>query len=156
MKKLDVLKEVTGRIRWFSQFKGYGFVAIENISEDAFLHFSIIEQSKINRLNNDDIILCDIAESSKGYQVTYIQKLIKSTKYEETANIKTEKVTGVMKWFNSYKGFGFARLNSEEDVFIHGSLLKKYRLRTIEHGTEIKMVIQRTKFGYEATDLVVD
>ncbi|MDR1982764.1 MAG: cold shock domain-containing protein [Holosporaceae bacterium] len=63
--------------------------------------------------------------------------------------------TAVMKWFNPSKGFGFAQLSSGEDVFIHSSLLKKYKLTTIEPGQTIKLVAHYTNFGYEATDIII-
>ncbi|MDR1333683.1 MAG: cold shock domain-containing protein [Holosporaceae bacterium] len=60
-----------------------------------------------------------------------------------------------MKWFNPSKGFGFALLDSGDDVFIHSTLLKKHRLENIEPGSSIKLVVHRTNFGYEATDLIM-
>ncbi|MDR2645858.1 MAG: cold shock domain-containing protein [Holosporaceae bacterium] len=59
-----------------------------------------------------------------------------------------------MKWFNPSKGFGFAQLNSGEDVFIHSSLLKKHRLTEIEQGCPIKLIVHYTNFGYEAIDII--
>ncbi|MDR0968507.1 MAG: cold shock domain-containing protein [Holosporaceae bacterium] len=60
-----------------------------------------------------------------------------------------------MRWFNPLKGFGFAQLSSGEDVFIHSSLLRKYKLTSIESGQKIKLEIHRTSLGYEAIDIVV-
>ncbi|MDR2766408.1 MAG: cold shock domain-containing protein [Holosporaceae bacterium] len=60
-----------------------------------------------------------------------------------------------MKWFNPSKGFGFARLNSGEDVFIHANLLKKYRINTLEHDKQIRLMVRHTNFGYEAIDLIM-
>ncbi|MDR1551274.1 MAG: cold shock domain-containing protein [Holosporaceae bacterium] len=59
-----------------------------------------------------------------------------------------------MKWFNPSKGFGFAQLDSGEDIFIHSSLLKRHKMTTIEPGQEIILLIHNTNFGYEATDLI--
>ncbi|MDR0632194.1 MAG: cold shock domain-containing protein [Holosporaceae bacterium] len=146
---------VTGRIKWFSQFKGYGFIEAENVSEDIFLHFSAMDKSGINHLGNDDVILCDIVKSDRGYQVDNIVKLLHSNKYEIEEG-RPEQVTVIIRWFNTLKGFGFAKLNSGEDVFIHSSLLKRYKMTTIEPGREIEMIIHRTNFGYEAIDLILE
>jgi CspA family cold shock protein len=146
---------VNGRVKWFNQFKGYGFVEIENISEDVFLHFSVLDRSGIDHLNNDDIILCDIVKGDKGYQVVDVIEVLHSNKYIiEDKN--PEIVTAVMKWFNPSKGFGFAQLSSGEDIFIHSSLLKKYKLTTIEPGQTIKLLAHYTNFGYEATDIILE
>jgi CspA family cold shock protein len=153
--KEETALRVTGRIKWYSQFKGYGFVEAENVPGDIFLHFSAIDKSGINHLSNDDIILCDIVESDKGYQVDDIVELLHSNKYE-IGEKRPEQVAAVMKWFNPSKGFGFAQLNSGEDVFIHSSLLKKYEIKTIEPGRKIELVIHCTNFGHEAIDLILE
>ncbi|MDR1236540.1 MAG: cold shock domain-containing protein [Holosporaceae bacterium] len=149
----DVVRR-KGRIKWFNQFKGYGFVEVDGIQGDVFLHFFAVDRFGRGRLNNDDIILCDIIESEKGYQVKDVIELLQSNKYEiDDGNlIHTE---GEVKWFNPSKGFGFAQLDSGEDVFIHSSLLKKYKMTTIESGRRIRLTIHRTNFGYEATDIGV-
>ncbi|MDR2107039.1 MAG: cold shock domain-containing protein [Holosporaceae bacterium] len=59
-----------------------------------------------------------------------------------------------MKWFNPSKGFGFALMESGEDVFIHSSLLKRHKKLEIEPGEEIRMIIRKTNFGYEAVDII--
>jgi CspA family cold shock protein len=154
MEDATTLMRVTARIKWFNQFKGYGFVEVENISEDVFLHFSILDKSGIDNLNNDDIILCDIVKCERGYQVINIIELLHSNKYEIEEEKSPEIVTAVMKWFNPSKGFGFAQLDSGKDVFIHSSLLKKYKITSIEPGQTIKLAVHCTNFGYEATDII--
>ena len=77
MENNNVLIKVLGRVKWFNQFKGYGFVSAEGLPEDIFLHFSVMAQAGIKRLNNDDVILCNVAKSGKGFQVTKIIKVIK-------------------------------------------------------------------------------
>ena len=82
MKNDDVLIKVLGRVKWFNQFKGYGFVDVEGFPEDIFLHFSVIAQAGLTRLNNDDVILCNVAKCKKGYQVIKIIKVVESSKYD--------------------------------------------------------------------------
>jgi CspA family cold shock protein len=145
---------VTGRVKWFNQFKGYGFVEVEGIAEDVFLHFFAVDKFGGGHLNNNDIILCDVVESDKGYQVESIIEILVTNKYEVESGCRTG-VDSEVKWFNPAKGFGFAQLETGEDVFIHSSLLKKHRLTTLESGTKVSLIIHRTNFGYEAVDLVL-
>ena len=143
------------RVKWFNQFKGYGFVEMEDRPGDVFLHFSILDQAGIKKLNNDDIIICDIDESDRGLKVTKVREVAQFNKYE-ISDREPEKVKAVMKWFNPAKGFGFAQMKTGEDVFIHASLLKKNRLESIDHGQTITLVVRYTNFGYEAMELIVD
>ena len=62
-KKTKCYSGVKCRVKWFNQFKGYGFVEMEDRPGDVFLHFSVLDQAGIKKLNNDDIIICDIDEA---------------------------------------------------------------------------------------------
>ena len=146
---------VTGKIKWFNQFKGYGFVKVEGLSEDIFLHFSVVSHSGIERLNNDDVIICDVMPSSRGLQIVKIIDIAYLNKHELPGE-KTSRVTAIMKWFNPAKGFGFAQMTSGEDVFIHSNVLKKSRVSNIIHGQTVLLVVRHTNYGYEALELITD
>lgn len=144
--------EMTGVVRWFNQYKGYGFVEIEGIPEDVFIHFSVVNQSGIRNLSKNDVIVCLVQRSNRGYQIMKIKELLSPSKHP--THRETKKVTAIMKWFNPAKGFGFAQLRSGDDVFIHYCLLKKLNLKNIEPNKKIKLLIQHTNLGYEAIDIL--
>ena len=146
---------VQAKVKWFSLFKGFGFVSVEGIKEDVFLHFSVFEKSGLSHLNNNDVIECKIVANQKGYQVVEICQLVFSGKYfvEEQ---DPEIMQASMKWFNPIKGFGFAQLKSGEDVFIHANLLKKRHLTTIEPNQQLKLLVHRTNYGFEALDIILN
>lgn len=147
--------DVVCKVKWFNQFKGYGFVEMEGIPGDIFLHFSVLDECGIKQLNNNDIIKCDIETSDRGMKVTKVIKIVQQNKYELENSKKPEMVEAVMKWFNPAKGFGFATLPSGDDVFIHTSLLKKHRMESIEHGHKLQLLVRYTNFGYEAVDILL-
>lgn len=147
------MTQIVGKVKWFNQYKGYGFVEIKDIAEDIFLHFSVIEQSNIKNLGKDDVILCTVHKSDRGYQITKIERIIAYNKF--ALNQQTEKVFAIMKWFNPTKGFGFAQLETGEDVFIHSSLLKKLNISGIEPDQKVELLIHHTNLGYEALDLAL-
>ena len=46
--------------------------------------------------------------------------------------------TGVVKWFNSQKGFGFIQPeNGEKDVFVHISAVERAGLGTLNEGQKV-------------------
>jgi len=144
--------EMTGTVKWFNQYKGYGFVEIDGIPEDVFLHFSVVDESSIKDLVKNDVIVCSVQKSDKGYQIIKITKVLSHSKYPLSQD--TKKVSAVVKWFNPSKGFGFAQLRSGDDVFIHAGLLKKLNLKELEPNKKVKLVVRHTNLGYEALDIL--
>lgn len=153
MSDLSVV-ETLAKVKWFSPYKGFGFVSVEGITEDIFLHFSVFEASRLPSLGNGDIILCQISHTEKGFQVTAIKEIVQANKYVvEEGNEKV--VNATLKWFNSTKGFGFAQLSTGEDVFIHSNLLKKRSISNLEPNQQLTLKIRYTNLGYEAVDIAV-
>ncbi len=144
--------EFTGTVKWFNQYKGYGFVEIEDIPEDVFVHFSVVNESDSKDLAKNDVITCSVQKSDKGYQIVKITKVLSHNKYSLEEN--TKKVSATVKWFNPSKGFGFAQLRSGDDVFIHAYLLKKLNLKGLDPNQKVKLLVRHTNLGYEALDIL--
>lgn len=60
----------TGKVKWFSSEKGYGFIALdqpENPSDpEVFIHWSGIEGSGYKQLEEGDVVQFDLETGSKG------------------------------------------------------------------------------------------
>jgi CspA family cold shock protein len=60
-------------------------------------------------------------------------------------------ITGVVKWFDVAKGFGFIIPdNGMQDVLLHVTCLRRDGYQTILEGTRIVALIQRRERGYQA------
>ncbi|PWB82126.1 MAG: cold-shock protein [Methylocystaceae bacterium] len=67
--------------------------------------------------------------------------------------------TGVVKWFNSQKGFGFIQPNSGgADVFVHISAVERAGLRGLAEGQKIsyETVVDRRSGKSSADQLQVE
>jgi CspA family cold shock protein len=62
-----------GRVKWFNDSKGYGFIEQEN-GEDVFVHYSAIKQDGFKTLKQGDKVEFDIVKGPKGPQAANVRK----------------------------------------------------------------------------------
>lgn len=53
----------TGIVKWFNADKGYGFIALDDGSPDAFVHISEVEKAGLSNLNENQKIEFDLQEN---------------------------------------------------------------------------------------------
>lgn len=60
-----------GKVKWFNQEKGYGFIEVEG-EKDVFVHYSAIQQEGFKTLKECDNVEFDIVEGQKGPQAANV------------------------------------------------------------------------------------
>lgn len=54
--------------------------------------------------------------------------------------------TGIVKWFNEQKGYGFIQPdNGQKDIFVHISAVERAGLRTLKEGQKVSFEIVTDK-----------
>ena len=56
-----------GRVKWFNNDKGYGFIDCTK-NEDIFVHYSAIKQDGYKTLSEGQEVSFDLIETAKGLQ----------------------------------------------------------------------------------------
>lgn len=63
----------TGRVKWFNESKGYGFIERDG-QADVFVHYSAIEGEGFKTLKEGQVVEFDFKDGPKGAQATTVKK----------------------------------------------------------------------------------
>lgn len=74
-----------GRIKWFNNEKGYGFIDVQD-GEDIFVHYSAIKQDGYKTLSEGQIVEYELLETEKGLQAINVREV---SNVKETSNVTT-------------------------------------------------------------------
>lgn len=56
----------SGRVKWFDNAKGYGFITMEDGSKDCFVHHTAIEGNGFKTLEEGEMVEFEVTEGQKG------------------------------------------------------------------------------------------
>jgi len=63
------------------------------------------------------------------------------------------KTTGIVRWFDSSKGFGYIDAESGEDVFVHYSAITCDSIPFLAEGEQVSFFLEETTRGPIASDI---
>ena len=67
-----------GKIKWFNNEKGYGFIEGEH-DEDIFVHYSAIKQDGYKSLSEGQMVEYELLETEKGLQAINVKEVSNAT-----------------------------------------------------------------------------
>jgi CspA family cold shock protein len=63
----------SGKVKWFDNRKGFGFIAQES-GQDVFVHFSSIQGEGFKTLNEGDEVVFDVITGDRGLKAQNVQR----------------------------------------------------------------------------------
>lgn len=68
------MSRITGRVKWFNDAKGFGFIEREG-GPDVFVHYSAIQAEGFKSLKENDQVEFEVREGPKGLQAANVVKI---------------------------------------------------------------------------------
>lgn len=66
---------MVGKVKWFNDLKGYGFInIIGDEEEDIFVHYTNIIEKGFKSLAEIDFVIFDLKKTEKGLQAINVRK----------------------------------------------------------------------------------
>ncbi|MBF7083613.1 cold-shock protein [Desulfallas sp. Bu1-1] len=65
---------MTGKVKWFNNEKGFGFIEREN-GDDVFVHFSAIQGSGFKSLEEGQRVEFEVVQGNRGPQAANVIRL---------------------------------------------------------------------------------
>jgi CspA family cold shock protein len=161
-------QESQATVKWFNAEKGFGFVEVGGGGGDAFLHISVLERAGAKLVEPGATLRVRTGPGQKGLQVTEVLEISdapaapagvsaprpRAPERAAPAYGDGEEMQGVVKWYDSAKGFGFvAPADGGKDVFVHATALERSGLRALSDGQTVRMRVVQGRKGPEVSTI---
>ncbi len=161
-----------GVVKWFNPAKGFGFIQPEDGGQDVFVHIAAVERSGLSGLNEGDQVAYELEEDRRSGKTSAGQLRVTGHGAAPAGGAGRggpraprsfdgprgggggggfssgtgESGTGVVKWFNTTKGFGFIQPdNGGGDVFVHISAVERAGLRGLNEGQQVGYELEQDR-----------
>jgi len=151
-------RQVDAKVKWFNASKGFGFVALDDGSPDAFLPMAALRRAGYDDAREGASIRCEIGAGAKGPLVVTVLALDNSTASVRTAPRAggaaagpAQTLEGAVKWYETERGFGFIVPDrGGKDIFIHITTLQRSGIEALGPGQRVRVDVIDGRRGPEA------
>lgn len=62
-----------GRVKYFNDTKGWGFISSEDVDQDVFVHYTAIDMDGYKTLREGQEVFYELANTTEGYQASNVR-----------------------------------------------------------------------------------
>lgn len=168
MAEAAISETLKGRIKWYDNVKGYGFVAAEDGGGDVLLHANCLRRSEVTDAPDGAEVVLEVVQGERGRQAVKVVELVvdvtltapdpantmRPTQILEIADEDGEWLAARVKWFDRAKGFGFLNVFGDSaDVFVHMETLRTSGLPDLVAGEAVATRVIKGPRGKMAAEV---
>ncbi len=158
---------VEAKVKWFNASKGFGFVALDDGTPDAFLPMAAVRRAGYDDVREGAAIRCEIGAGAKGPLVTAVLGLDNAAaparvaprvaQADPGASARAgQTLEGAVKWFEPERGFGFiAPDGGGKDIFVHVTALQRSGVEALGPGQRVRVDVIAGRKGLEAERVIL-
>jgi CspA family cold shock protein len=162
-----VAHSVDAEVIWFNADKGFGFVKVADGTE-AYLHARTLEAVGSGGISAGTHLKVTLERGEKGRQVSQVMEVRNLVPKSVTDKRPTrgtlhsdpgirEEHEGVVKWYNSDKGFGFITpTGGGEDIFVHATAVARSGLIALTERQKVLVICGQGPKGLEVRTIRVE
>jgi CspA family cold shock protein len=64
-----------GKVKWFNESRGYGFIRRETGGNEIYVHYSDIEGEGFRTLSEGEVVEFDLSDGERGLEARNVRKL---------------------------------------------------------------------------------
>ncbi|HAR46336.1 MAG: hypothetical protein A2X56_05085 [Nitrospirae bacterium GWC2_57_13] len=68
------MSTTNGKVKWFNEAKGYGFIEPDGGGRDVFVHYSAIQGEGYKTLSEGQVVEFEVTQGEKGPQAANVSK----------------------------------------------------------------------------------
>jgi CspA family cold shock protein len=68
-----------GKVKWFNDQKGFGFIVADGSNKDVFVHHSVIQADGFRTLQDGEQVEFEAEDGPKGLKATMVKRLVAAT-----------------------------------------------------------------------------
>jgi CspA family cold shock protein len=158
--------QASGRVKFFDQAKGFGFIVCDGIVGDVMVHRSVLMRHKLKFLPEGALVDVLAFRGPRGMQTAEVLSYdldcappisrtprscadpVTARKHGEPGPFETLTV----KWFHGLKGYGFLQ-RGEEDVFFHAATLHAAGIKEVWPGDLVEARVATSERGLIAVEV---
>jgi CspA family cold shock protein len=69
------MSRITGKVKWFNDQRGFGFITPDSGEKDCFVHHSAIQATGPKTLSEGDAVEFDVVQGQKGPAAENVSRL---------------------------------------------------------------------------------